>query len=297
METTASSMPIHIRAGNLRTSIAIESWIHRKLRGVLRRFSTQMTAIKVHLGDMNGPKRGRSHMSCRMEAHVHNQRPVVVRARASDLYTAIDIASRKLESALATMVKPGDSRARRNGRAPRQRGSHVVSSAEHAGRVHTSTQTPGRQTPRAEADEPQGRVIIAGYGPVGRALADELVKLRVPFAVVDTNPGTARTLQSLDVPVLCGDATDPEVLRAIGVATAAAIAITIPDSEEAVRACAAARSLAPAVHIAVRTTFLSQGLSAIRAGANSITVEEIATAEAMARDVSLHIAGGRVNRA
>lgn len=296
MQSMSSSMPIHIRAGNLRTSVAIESWVHQKLGVVLRRFSAQMTAIDVHFEDVNGPKRGGNDMSCRMEARVNGRRPLVVKARAGDLYTAIDIASRKLESTLASMVKRGYSSARRSGRACRERRSHVVSNAVHTGRLHTSTKKPDQQTPRAESHEPRGRVIIAGYGPVGRALADELRKLRVPFAVVDTNPGTARALQSLGVPVLCGDATDPEVLRAVGIETAAAIAITIPDGDEAVRACAAARIQAPEVQIAVRTTFLSQGLSAIRAGANSITVEEIATAEAMARSVSRHIGASAVKR-
>ncbi len=294
MVSTASGTPIHIRPGNLRTSSAIVAWVHRKLDGVLRRYGAQMTAIEVHFEDMNGPKRGRNGVRCLMEARVNGRRLLVVESRAGDLYTAIDSASRKLGSALASAVKRMDTRARRRRRQQRVRESHVVSAALHTGRLHTSTNTSDQHTPKADMHQPRGRVIIAGYGPVGRALAEELVKLRVPFAVVDTNPGTARTLQGLGVPVLCGDATDPEVLRAVGIETAAAIAITIPDGDEAVRACAAARSQSPEVPIAVRTTFLSQGISAIRAGANSITVEEIATAEAMARNVSLHIAGSAV---
>lgn len=296
MPPTSPLVPIHIRPGNLRTSAAIESRIHQKLDGVLRHFGAQMTAVEVYFEDVNGPKRGGDDVRCTIEARVIGRRSLVVTARTSDLYAAIDIASRRLESALSSVVQRGDARARRAGRTRHVRAAGAVSTGLHNGRPRGSTHSSGPLAPQAESHEPRGRVIIAGYGPVGRALAEELAKLRVPFAVVDTNPDTARTLESRGVPVLCGDVTDPEVLREIGIEAAAAIAITIPDGDEAVRACAAARRQAPAVHIAVRTTFLSQGLQAIRAGANSITVEEIATAQAMARNVSLHIAGSPANQ-
>jgi CPA2 family monovalent cation:H+ antiporter-2 len=113
----------------------------------------------------------------------------------------------------------------------------------------------------------------------------------VPITVVDTNAETIRRQDGLGIPVLCGDITDPAVLRRAGIETAAALAVTIPDGAEAVRACAAARALSPDVHISARTTFLSQGLEAMRAGANSITVEEIATASALARVVTQQLTG------
>jgi Trk K+ transport system NAD-binding subunit len=134
-------------------------------------------------------------------------------------------------------------------------------------------------------------VIIAGFGPVGRTLADELTKCGVAITVVDTNAETIRRQEDIGIPVLCGDITDPAVLRSAGIEMAAALAITIPDGAEAVRACAVARALSPDVHISVRTTFLSQGLAAMRAGANSITVEEIATANALARVVAQQLTG------
>lgn len=79
-------------------------------------------------------------------------------------------------------------------------------------------------------------VIIAGFGPVGRVLAEALSKRGVPITVVDTNAETVRTQACLGVQVLCGDITDPEVLRGAGIELAAALAVTIPDGAEAVRA-------------------------------------------------------------
>lgn len=289
MVTTASNLPIHIRPGNLQTSSAIEARVHRKLAGAFRRYGAKMTAVEVHFEDVNGQKHGGEDTRCVMEARVNGRIPIAVRAGAGDLYAAIDAAARKLDAAISRVVDRRHARARRRLRQERG-GDDAQARSAATGAREPAPATSDERT----ADEPQSdrrrKVIIAGYGPVGRALAEELRKLAVPFTVVDINPATARTQEGLGVSVRCGDATDPAVLRAAGIETAAAFAVTIPDGDEAVRACAAARTLAPEVHIAARTTFLSQGIGALTAGANTITVEEIATARSMAREVSQHVA-------
>ncbi len=128
----------------------------------------------------------------------------------------------------------------------------------------------------------QQRVIIAGFGPVGRALADELSRRHVPFTIIEANPQTVRAQQALGRHAVHGDATDPAVLRQAGIDRASALAITIPDPDAALRACRAARSLAPGIHITARVTHMSQAMLAHEAGADSVTVEELATAQALA---------------
>jgi ribosomal subunit interface protein len=292
MVTTASHLPIHIRPGNLQTSSAIEAWVHRKLAGAFRRYGAKMTAVEVHFEDVNGQKHGGEHTRCVMEARVNGRIPIAVSAGASNLYAAIDAASRKLDAAISRVVERRHTRSRRRVRQERGREDALARRATVV-QGHTPATSDGWT-----ADEPQSdrrrKVIIAGYGPVGRALAEELRKLAVPFTVVDTNPATVHTQESLGVSVLCGDATDPAVLLAAGIETASVFAVTIPDGDKAVRACAAARSLAPEVHIAVRTTFLSQGIGALNAGANTITVEEIATARSMACKMSQQLAEANI---
>lgn len=287
MHINASDRPIRIKPGNIQTSAAIEAWVDRKLAGVFRKYGARMTGVEVHFEDVNGPRRGGDDLRCVMEARVNGREPIAVSAWAGDLYAAIDAAARKLDMAIGKVVDRAEARAHRRFR--RAQAHDRVRAVETKSRDAAEAD---RALDLAGPRDPRGGVIIAGYGPVGRALADSLVRLDIPFTVVDTNPATFRTLTGLGVPVHCGDATDPAVLRAAGIEEAAAIAITIPDGDDAVRACAAARSVAPGVHIAARTTFLSQGLGALRAGANSITVEEIATAEAMATQVTRHLAGG-----
>ncbi|MGD9689685.1 MAG: HPF/RaiA family ribosome-associated protein [Phycisphaerales bacterium] len=113
MPPNATTLPIHIRPGNLQTSSAIDAWVHRKLAGVFRRYGSKMTAVEVHFEDVNGPKHGIADARCVMEARVNGRLPVAVQARARDLYAAIDAASRKLDAAIARVVERTDARARR----------------------------------------------------------------------------------------------------------------------------------------------------------------------------------------
>lgn len=138
------------------------------------------------------------------------------------------------------------------------------------------------------ASEPfQGRrhVIIAGFGPVGRALADRLDVREIPYAVVELNPSTVLRQNRAGRRVVFGDITNPEVLESAGIHHADAVILTIPDEDAVLRACQAIRGVAPDVFIAARTNFLSQAFRAQQLGADHVTVEEVATAQAMERDV------------
>lgn len=138
----------------------------------------------------------------------------------------------------------------------------------------------------ADAAPPRKRrAIIGGYGVVGRAVADRLEKAGVETVLVEMNPTTVQRQSTLGRRILYGDISAPEILEAAGIHEAAALVITVPDQEAAVRACAVARSLEPDLFIAARTSILSQGMLASRAGADHVTIEEVATAETMQKAV------------
>jgi monovalent cation:H+ antiporter-2, CPA2 family len=128
-------------------------------------------------------------------------------------------------------------------------------------------------------------VVIAGFGPVGRSLAESFDKLGMTYTVIDLNPRTAIRQGSLGRSIVYGDVTNPDVLERAGVTEADAVCLTIPDGDAVLRACSAIRQLAPSVYIAARTNFLSQALRAKTLGADHVIVEEIATAKAMEREV------------
>lgn len=129
-----------------------------------------------------------------------------------------------------------------------------------------------------------GHVIIAGFGPVGRALADQLRTIGVEYVVIDLNPDTVTRQEKLGVRVIYGDAANPEILEAAGVHHAAAVALTIPDDRAAVRACSVAVRLAPDVFIVARMSTLGQSNLARSSGAREVVVEEI-TAAMQVRDL------------
>ncbi len=125
-------------------------------------------------------------------------------------------------------------------------------------------------------------VIIAGFGPVGRAVAYRLDLAEVSYIVVDLNPQTITRQTKLGRRAIFGDVTNPEVLETAGIRRAVAVAITIPDDEAMLHACRAIRAVAPDVRIAARANIMSSALLAREIGADDVTVGEIATAEAMA---------------
>ena len=133
------------------------------------------------------------------------------------------------------------------------------------------------------------RVIVAGYGPIGRAVTERLRQAGVQVTLVEMNRKTCATQQSQGHHVIEGDVAAPEILREAGVDTADALILTIPNEEAVFRACAEARQLAPKLHISVRVHHPSGAMRAAAAGADHATIEEIVTARAMEAEVVEHL--------
>ena len=142
------------------------------------------------------------------------------------------------------------------------------------------------QSSAGESEEPTVRsVVIAGYGPVGRALAARCAELGFRLSIIELNPDTVRTQERLGLHVVYGDVTNPAVLSEAGVESASAVLLAFRDDDIMVAACRAIRHLNKDTYIAARTDYLSKALLAKGEGANHVTVSEIATAEMMLNQV------------
>lgn len=128
-------------------------------------------------------------------------------------------------------------------------------------------------------------VIIAGFGPGGRSLADRLTMMSVPYVIVDLNSLTVQRQAKAGRQIVFGDISNPEVLEAAGLAQADAVMVTIPDDEAALRAVQAVRMAAPEVFIGVRMQFLSGKVQALMLGADEVVVAEVAVAVTMDKDM------------
>jgi len=132
------------------------------------------------------------------------------------------------------------------------------------------------------------RVIVAGFGPVGRFVTEQLRGQGVEVTIIDMNAATIATQKRQGYRAVHGDVTQATILEEADIAHADALILAVPNEDSAVKACGEARKLAPKIFIAARTNFVSRGMLASKAGADHVTVEEIVTAQAMRNAVVEH---------
>ena len=98
-------------------------------------------------------------------------------------------------------------------------------------------------------DEP--RVLIVGFGRVGRLVAEMLDRHQIAWRAVDRTPGIAgRRFKGEQV--FFGDASRPELLKRCGLETAPAVVVTMDSPEGAEAVVATARELRPDLPIVAR---------------------------------------------
>jgi Kef-type K+ transport system membrane component KefB len=136
-------------------------------------------------------------------------------------------------------------------------------------------------------------VIIAGFGPVGRACAERLEKAGIRYAIIELNARTVGTQHRLGREIIYGDATNPAVLESAGVEHARALILTILDEQAMLSACGLARQANPEIFIAARAAVLSHAIQATEIGADVVMVDEIAAARAMSDEVVKRVSGLR----
>ncbi len=150
--------------------------------------------------------------------------------------------------------------------------SHAVQEANRAG--WTDTDNAGAPLRR--------HVIIAGFGVVGRNLAEHFGARNIPYTVIELNPDTVTRQLQLGRTTVFGDATNPDVLESAGLESAEAVVLTIPDDEGTIRACRVIRRARPDIFLAVRAGYLGRAIAAHESGADHVTIEEVVTAQDMA---------------
>ena len=90
------------------------------------------------------------------------------------------------------------------------------------------------------------KVIIIGGGKLGFYLAKTLQEQKHDVVVVETDRRTCtEVLQGLQIPVICGDGTTSEALRAAGAETADVIVAVTGKDEHNLVACQLAKMMFP----------------------------------------------------
>ncbi len=158
---------------------------------------------------------------------------------------------------------------------------YLVAAAPRIARVVTSVRLKGaRRDPgenqRADHGEPPRRnhIVIVGFGPAGRQVAEELLKENHPLVVIELNPRPAAEASALGIPLVVGDATRWELLERVGVASAKAIAVTVPDPVTARQITAQVRGAGGNAFVVARSRYHRYVPDLIRAGAEVVVDEE-----------------------
>jgi CPA2 family monovalent cation:H+ antiporter-2 len=140
--------------------------------------------------------------------------------------------------------------------------------------------------------------IVVGYGPVGRTVVRLLREYGLEPTVVELDPGTVRALRASGIRAVCGDATRGDILEDAGVREAASLVFTGSGSPPA-DVVHAAKSLNPALHVLVRSTFVSETPLARERGADVVVSAEAEVAAALAERLlaELGASGEELDRA
>jgi len=140
-----------------------------------------------------------------------------------------------------------------------------------------------------------GHYIVCGIGRVGGYVADELLKTKREFVVVDTDPANleAHETRTGHRILLHGDASEDEVLRRAGVARAAGVFAVANDDSKNLVVSLSAKQLNPVVRVVARVHDRRNVEKTRRAGADEIVSPDFTggmrLASAMLRPHAVHV--------
>jgi len=128
----------------------------------------------------------------------------------------------------------------------------------------------GTKRMKSQIDQMTGHVIICGYGRIGQMLADELGAGQSEFVILEMNEQRYNESVARGYPSWRGDAADEDVLVAVGVKRARALATVVPNDAANVFITLSARNLNKDMEIIARGEAPSTKSKLLQAGANAV---------------------------
>ena len=139
-----------------------------------------------------------------------------------------------------------------------------------------------------EADDLTDHVIVLGFGRVGQAVAQTLAAAEIAYVAIEYETTRVTEARAKSLPVFYGDATRPEMLRAVGAGRARAAVVTMDDPAAAERAVHLLNQHHPHLHIFVRARDSGHRRRLEAAGATGIVHETF--------EMSLQLGGSVLRR-
>ena len=132
-------------------------------------------------------------------------------------------------------------------------------------------------------------VIICGFGRVGQNLARVLEKRGFEYIALDLDPFRVRDARQAGDPVVYGDASQQEVLRALGLEHASVLVVSFDGADTALKIVRAVRRLRSELPVLVRTEDDSRLEALQDAGATEVVPEIFETSLALVSHVLLFL--------
>ena len=124
-------------------------------------------------------------------------------------------------------------------------------------------------------------VVLVGFGPAGRAIADALEQQTKPIFVIDLNPRLVALARERGFPSAQGDATRPRLLEFASITRADAVVVTLPDHRLAAAVISEAKTLCPSVAVLARARYSTHVPMLEDAGAHAVIDEEASVGRAL----------------
>jgi CPA2 family monovalent cation:H+ antiporter-2 len=118
-----------------------------------------------------------------------------------------------------------------------------------------------------------GHIIVIGFGPAAQRMYNKMFKRHPNVLVVDLNPRNLTLARSMGLSAQVGDATNPELVKHLGVREAGIVVIAIPDHRAVVTVIRHVRDICPDTPIIARSRYHVFADDIERAGA-TVTVDE-----------------------
>jgi voltage-gated potassium channel len=115
-----------------------------------------------------------------------------------------------------------------------------------------------------------GHYIVCGFGRMGRHICEELVEAKVPFVVIENNPGNIATLNELGFLFDDGDATNDAILERAGVKNAKGLVAVLSSDAENVFTTLSAKSINPKIFVVARAIEDATEPKLLKAGADRV---------------------------
>lgn len=133
----------------------------------------------------------------------------------------------------------------------------------------------------AEAEKLTDHVVIAGFGRVGRTIAEMLDARKVAWIAIDNDPANVSAARSRGLDVFFGDAGNPAIIGAAGIDRARAAVVTLDDPAAAASVLGTIRENLADLPVVVRARDAENMRELLRKGADNVLPETVESSLAL----------------